>query len=60
MLEPGSFDAYKNAAAPMIVMLGHLELNMEVPDAGMGTVGSDDYRRVSRKNKDANGVLAAM
>ena len=33
--EPGSFDVYKNAAAPMIVMLGCLELDMEVSDAGL-------------------------
>ena len=60
MLEPGSFDAYKNAAALMIVMLGYLELDMEVSDAGMETIGSNDCRRVFRKNRDANGVLAAM
>jgi len=51
--EPGSFDAYKNAAAPMIAMLGHSELDTEVSDAGMETTES-------KKNGDANGVLAAM
>ena len=30
--EPRSFDAYKNAAAPMIVMLGCLELDTEISD----------------------------
>ena len=40
-------------------MLGHLELNTEVSDAGMETAGSDDYRGVSRKNRDVNGVSAA-
>ena len=40
--ELGSFDACKNAAAPMIAMLGHLELDMEVLDAGMETAESDD------------------
>ena len=53
MWEPGSFDAYKNAAAPMIAMLGHSELDTEVSDAGMETTES-------KKNGDANGVLAAM
>ena len=56
--EPGSFDARKNAAAPMIVILGRPELDMEVSDAGMKTVESDDCRGVSKKNGDANGVLA--
>ena len=58
--EPGSFDACKNAAAPMIAMLGHSELDMEVSDAGMETAESNDCRGVSRKDGDANGVLAAM
>ena len=57
--EPGSFDAYKNATAPMIAMLGHLELDMEVSDAGMETPESNDCRRVFKKNRDANDVLAA-
>jgi len=42
----------------MIAMLGHSELDMEVSDAGMKTMESDDCREVSRKNGDANGVLA--
>jgi len=58
--EPGSFDARKNAAAPMIAMLGHSELDMEVSDAGIETVESDDCKGVSKKDRDANGVLAAM
>ena len=56
--ESGSFDACKNAAAPMIVMLGHPELDMEISDAGMETAESDDCRGVSKKDGDANGVLA--
>ena len=35
MWEPRSFDAYKNAAALMIVMLGCSELDTEISDAGM-------------------------
>ena len=46
--EPGSFDAHKNAAAPMIAMLGHPELDTEVLDAGMETAESDDCRTVRR------------
>jgi len=57
--EPGSFDACKNAVALMVVMLGHLELDMEVLDTGMETAESDDCRGVSKKDGDANGVLAA-
>jgi len=57
--EPGSFDAYKNAAAPMIAMLGCPELDTEVSDAGMETTESNNCRRLSKRNGDANGVLAA-
>jgi len=56
--EPRSFDVHKNAAAPMIVMLGHSESDMEILDAGMETIESDDCRGVSKKDRDANGVLA--
>jgi len=42
----------------MIAMLGHLELDTEVSDAGMETAESDDCREVSKKDGDANGVLA--
>ena len=59
MWEPGSFDACKNAAAPMITMLGCPELDTEVSDAGMETTESDDCREESKKDGDANGVLAA-
>ena len=60
MWEPRSFDACKNAAAPMIAMLGHPELDTEVLDAGMETAESDDCREVSKKDGDANGVLAII
>ena len=42
----------------MIVMLGHLELDMKVLDAGMETAESDDCRGVSSKDGDVNSVLA--
>jgi len=58
--EPRSFDVCKNAAAPMIVMLGRLELDIEVSDASMETVESNDCRGMSKKDGDANGVLATM
>jgi len=58
--EPGSFDAHKNAAAPMIVMLGRSELDTEISNADMETAEFDDCRGVSKKNGDANSVLAAM
>jgi len=50
----------KNAAVPMITMLGHSELDMEVSDAGMETAEYNDCRGVSRKDGDINGVLIAM
>ena len=58
MWEPGSFDVCKNATALMIMMLGYLELDMEVSDAGMETAESNDCRRVPKKDRYANGVLA--
>ena len=57
--ELGSFDACKNAAAPMIAMLGRSELDMEVSDAGIETAESNDCRGLSKKDGDANGILAA-
>ena len=48
----------KNTAIPMITMLGHSELDMEVSDTDMETIKSNDCRGVFRKNRDANGVLA--
>jgi len=44
----------------MIAMLDHLELDIEVSDAGMETTESDNCREVSRKDRNANGVLAVM
>jgi len=43
----------------MIVTLGYLELDMKVSDTGMETAESDDCRGVSRRDGDANSVLAA-
>ena len=53
-----SFDVCKNDTAPIIAMLGYPELDMEVSDAGMETMESDDCRGMSSKNRDANAMLA--
>jgi len=58
--EPWSFDAHKNAAAPIIMMLDHPGLSIEVSDVDMETMESDQCRGMSRKDRDANGVLAVM
>ena len=58
--EPRSFDVCKNAAAPMITMLGYSELDMEVLDTGMETMESNDCRELSKRDRDTNGVLATM
>jgi len=58
LLEPRSFDTCKNAAVPIIAMLGHLGLDMEVSDTDIETVESDDCRGMSRNDRDANSVLA--
>jgi len=60
LLEPESFDAYKNAAAPIIAMLGHSEIDTEVSDTGIKTAESDDCREMSRDDRDTNSVLAAI
>jgi len=39
-------------------MLDYLELDTEVTDADIETTESDDCREMSRKDRDANGVLA--
>ena len=58
MWEPRSFDARKNAATLMIAMLGCLELDIEVLDAGMETVEFNDCRGLFKRDRDANDVLA--
>ena len=60
LYEPGSFDVYKNAVVPIIVILGHLELDMEVSDTGIKTTESGDYREMSRNDRYTNGMLATM
>ena len=60
LLEPRSFDVYKNAAVPMIAMLSYSELDMKILDVDIETIGSDDCRGMFRKDRDANGVLAVM
>jgi len=44
----------------MIVMLGHLEVDMKVSDIGMETAKSDDCRGILTNNGDTNGVLAII
>ena len=60
LLEPRSFDMHKNVAALMIVMLGYLELDIEVSNAGIETMESDNCREMSKKNRDTNSVLAII
>ena len=60
LLESKSFDACKNAIAPIIAMLDHSEIDIEVSDVGMETVKSNDCRKILRDDGDANDVLAAM
>jgi len=60
LLEPKSFDAHKNATAPMIAMLGHSDIDTEVSDTDIETVESDDCREMSRNDRDANGVLVTI
>jgi len=60
LLEHRSFDVYKNATAPMIVMLGRSKIDTEVSDASMEAIGSDECREILGDNRDTNSVLAVM
>ena len=60
LLEPGNFDIHKNATALIIAMLGHSELDMEVSDIGMESMESNDYRGISRNDRDTNDMLAVI
>jgi len=51
---------HKNTAVPIIVMLGYLEVDTKVSDAGMKTTGFDDCREVLGDDRDTNDVLAVM
>jgi len=44
----------------MIVMLGHLELDIEISDTGMETIESNDCRGVLTNHRNTNGILAAI
>ena len=57
LLEPKSFDMCKNATTPIITMLGCSELDIEISNADMETMESNDCRELSRDNRDANGVM---
>ena len=41
-------------------MLDYLELDIEVSNTGMKTIESDNYREISRDDRNINGVLATM
>jgi len=58
LLEPRSFNTCKNAVAPIIVILDHLEVNIEISNIGIEIVKSDDCREVSENDRDTNSVLA--
>jgi len=44
----------------MIVMLGHLKLDIEISDVSMETVETDNCRGMSKKDRDVNGMLDTM
>ena len=60
LLKPRSFDIYKNIIVPMIIILGCLEVGIEILDIDMKTIRSDDCRELLRDNRDANSMLAIM
>ena len=44
----------------MITMLGCLEVDIEVSDAGIETIESDNYKGVLENNRDINGMLVVI
>ena len=48
LLEPKSFDVYKNTTAPMIAMLDHSKIDIEISDTSMEITDSNNYREISR------------
>ena len=60
LLELRSFDTCKNATTSMIMMLSHSELDIEVSDAGIETIESNNCRGILRSNRDINSVLAMI
>ena len=48
LLEPKSFDVYKNTTAPMIAMLDYSKIDIEISDTGMEITDSNNYREISR------------
>ena len=60
LLKPRSFDVWRNTIVPMIVILGYSEIDTQISDADIRTMGSDDYREVSGDDRNANDVLAVI
>ena len=60
MLKPESFDVCKKATVPIIVMLGHSEIDIKILDVSMETMEFNDYREISEDNRDINKMLAIM
>ena len=60
MLKSKSFNVCKNTVVPMIVILGCLEVNLEISSTDMKTTESDSCREVLGDNRDTNGILAVI
>ena len=60
LLKPGSFDVCKKTVVPIIVMLGHSEVDIEVLDIGMETIESNDYREVLGDDRDTSSMLTTI
>jgi len=58
LLESKSFDTHKNAIAPIIAMLDYSEIDAKISNTGVETADFNDYREISRDDRDANGMLA--
>ena len=60
MLKSRSFDVYRNAATLIIVILGHLKLDMKVCDKSMENMWFDEYREMSEIDKVTNKIVTTI
>ena len=60
MLEPKSFDIYKNTIIPMIAILNHSKVDTEISDTSMEPMGSNNCRELSGDNRNIISMLAVI
>ena len=54
------YNTYMNTTTPIIAMLDHSEIDIEISGIDIETTESNDCREMSGGNRNANGMLATM